>query len=197
MPRKSTVTALLPPAELRDLNEMIGSGRYTLDGLVEWLAERGYTISRSALHRHGIDVRKVAEKLQQSREVTQALVSELGESAAQGQHGRLLVEMARSIVFDMLMKIQAAEDGAVPLTPMDVAMIGKGLAELSRSLRFDQDFETKIQASKEASNPERFAIANELLRDLADFVREHHPAHVEALLEILEPFAAFVARKYG
>lgn len=144
MPRKSTVTALLPPADLRDLNEKIGSGKYTLDELVEWLAERGYTISRSALHRHGVDVRRVAEKLQQSREVTQALVSELGDAAAQGQQGRLLVEMARSIVFDLLMKIQTAEGGE-PLSTKDVANIGKGLAELGRALRFDQDFETKIR----------------------------------------------------
>lgn len=149
MPRKSTVTALLPPAELRDLNEMIGSGRYTLDGLVEWLAERGYTLSRSALHRHGVDVRKVAEKLQQSREVTQALVAELGDAAAQGKQGRLLVEMARSIVFDLLMKLQTAEGDAPALTPMDVAMLGKGLAELGRALRFDQDFETKIREQVE------------------------------------------------
>lgn len=155
MARKSSVTAMLPPADLKDLNGKIGSGKYTLDELVEWLAERGYTISRTALHRHGVNVRRVAEKLQQSREVTQALVSELGESAAQGQQGRLLVEMARSIIFDLLMKIQGAADennGDVPLTPMDVAFVGKGLAELSRSLRFDQDFETKIreQAAKEA-----------------------------------------------
>ncbi|MBE0529524.1 MAG: DUF3486 family protein [Rhodospirillales bacterium] len=149
MPRKSTVTALLPPADLRDLNEMIGSGRYTLDGLVEWLAERGFTLSRSALHRHGIDVRKVAEKLQQSREVTQALVAELGDAAAQGKQGRLLVEMARSIVFDLLMKLQTAEGDAPALTPMDVAMLGKGLAELGRALRYDQDFETKIREQVE------------------------------------------------
>ncbi len=49
----------------------------------------------------------------------------------------------------------------------------------------------------EASNPERFAVANEMLRDLAQFVREHHPDQVDALLEILEPFAAFLAKKYG
>lgn len=166
MPRKSSVTAMLPPADLRDLNAMIGSGKYTLDELVEWLAERGYTLSRSALHRHGIDVRRVAEKLQQSREVTQALVAELGDAAAQGQQGRLLVEMARSIVFDLLMKIQAAEGDDIPLTPMDVAMLGKGLAELGRALRFDQDFETKVR--EEALKKVRTEAAGKLEAAEAD-----------------------------
>jgi hypothetical protein len=157
---------MLPPQDLRELNEKIGSGKYTLDELVEWLAERGYTLSRSALHRHGIDVRRVAEKLQQSREVTAALVAELGDSAAQGKQGRLLVEMARSIVFDLLMKIQMAEGDGLPLTPMDVAFVGKGLAELGRALRLDQDFETKIaeaaeKRTKQAAVAEVDAVARE------------------------------------
>lgn len=145
MPRKSSVTAMLPPADLRDLNAMIGSGKHTLDDLVGWLSEHGYAISRSALHRHGRKVQEVAERMRQSREVTDAVMMELGDSAAQGKQGRLLVEMARTLVFDLLMKLQADDGADAKIDTKDVAFLGKGLADLGRALRLDQDFEMKVR----------------------------------------------------
>ena len=150
MPRKSTVETQLNDDDKGDLGKLIASGKWSLDGLLEWLGERGYEISRSALHRHVQKTERVAARLRESRAVTEALVAELGDAAAQGKQGRLLVEMTRSLVFDLLMKIQDAGDangGAPPLDSKDVAMLGKGLAALGRALRFDQDFETKIRES--------------------------------------------------
>lgn len=165
MPRKSTIETQLDDDDKGDLGKLIASGKWTLDGLLEWLGERGYEISRSALHRHVKKTERVAARLRESRAVTDALVAELGDAAAQGKQGRLLVEMTRSIVFDLLMKIQDATDesGAAQLDAKDVAMLGKGLAEMGRALRFDQDFETKIreQVAKEAAARTEKALARE------------------------------------
>lgn len=64
--------------------------------------------------------------------------------------------------------------------------------------RLADAFQKTISAVARAA-PElgRYAVATELLKDLAAFVREHHPDRVEALVEILEPFAVHVAKKYG
>jgi len=149
MPQQSTIKKLPTPI-IERLNFLIAENQLTLDDLTAWLDDQGHDVSRSAVGRHSKKYRGVAQKLQQSRDITSALVRELGEAAGQGEQGRLLVEMARSLVFDLLVKIQNEEMAG--LSPKDVAMLGKGLAELGRALRLDQDFETKVreQAEKEA-----------------------------------------------
>lgn len=58
---------------------------------------------------------------------------------------------------------------------------------------------TKTMAAVAKASPDmaRFAVANELLQDLAAFVRDHQPEHLQAIVDILDPFAVFVAKKYG
>ncbi len=143
MGQKSSIETELSDEDRAALNKMIVSGKWTIMGLLEWLGERDYEISRSALGRHKRKVDRVAERMRQSREVTEALTKELGDSALQGKQGRLLVEMTRGLVFDLLDKIH--DDDAEGLAPQDVMMLGKGLAELGKALRLDQDFETKIR----------------------------------------------------
>ncbi len=40
-------------------------------------------------------------------------------------------------------------------------------------------------------------VAQDVLRRLSEFVGENHPHHADAFLEILEPFAAEIARAYS
>ncbi|MEQ8346167.1 MAG: DUF3486 family protein [Sneathiellaceae bacterium] len=143
MARISKIEADLAEADLAEFRRLLATGRLTIDSLVTWLEGRGYEISRSSVGRYAQNFEQVAQKLRQSRQVTDALVAELGDAASQGKQGRLLVEMTRSLVFDMLMKLQV--EGAGGLDPKDTMMLGKGLAELGRALRYDQDFETKIR----------------------------------------------------
>ncbi|MEW5727734.1 MAG: DUF1804 family protein [Pseudomonadota bacterium] len=58
---------------------------------------------------------------------------------------------------------------------------------------------TKTMSAVAKAAPElgRFAVATELLADLASYVAEHFPEHQPALAEIFEPFGAFIAKKYG
>ena len=142
MPQKSRIETELTEAELAEFNRLLATGRLTIDALVIWLECRGYRISRSSVGRYAQSFEQVASKLRESRQVTDALVAELGDSIAQGKQGRLLVEMTRSRVFDLLMKLQDDDDG---LDPQAVMQLGKGVAELGRALRLDQDFETKVR----------------------------------------------------
>ena len=179
MPQKSLVDILLTPEDRKSFDSLIAEGRLSIDGLVDWLTERGYEISRSSVHRHSTRISAVAEQLRQSRAVTDALAKELGDSAAQGEQGRLLVEMTRSMVFEFLS--QTNEDGTMRvLDTKSFMMLGKGLAELSKAMRLDQDFEDKI-AEKVAARVkaeaveviEKAAKANQkgLTRDTAEFIK--------------------------
>lgn len=147
---KSRIETELSDDDLAEFRRLLGAGRLTIGALAAWLAGRGYEISRSAVGRYSQKFETVAAKLRQSRAVTEALVTELGDAAAQGKQGRLLVEMTRGVVFDLLTKLQTEE---VEIDTKDVQQLGKGLAELGRALRLDQDFELKVRqaALKEAA----------------------------------------------
>lgn len=158
MAAKSRIETELAESDLAEFRRLLATGRLTIDGLTLWLEGRGYEISRSAVGRYAKSFDQVAGRLRESRQITEALVAELGDAAAQGKQGRLLVEMARSVVFDLLMKLQA-EDAAVDTK--DVQQLGKGLAELGKALRYDQDFELKIReaATRETKEAAADAVA--------------------------------------
>jgi len=58
---------------------------------------------------------------------------------------------------------------------------------------------TKTMGAVAKAAPElgRFAVASELLEELARFVRGDFPQHGGAFVEVLEPFGAMLAAKWG
>lgn len=142
MATKSTIETDLNPDDLAAFKRLLAEGRLTIDALAEWLSARDYEISRSAVGRFAKKFDVVAAKMRQAREITAALEVELKDAAEQGRQGRALVELVRALVFDLMLKLNGG-DGAID--SKDVMQLGKGLAELSRALRLDQDFEAKIR----------------------------------------------------
>lgn len=57
----------------------------------------------------------------------------------------------------------------------------------------------KVMAASSKAGPKlnRLAVATDVIQKLAGFVRAHHPDAAPALAEVLEPFAAALARIYG
>lgn len=142
MPRRSRVETDLPKDVRIWLERALADGNFSgYEQLSAALAEKGFSISKSALHRHGQKMEATQRLLRDARMVTESLAAELGDAAIQGKQGRVLVETTRALVTQMLEKL-AGGDGT--MTPKDAMMLGKALAELGRALRFDQDFETKI-----------------------------------------------------
>lgn len=168
MAPKPKIETELGEKDLAEFRRLLATGRLTIDGLTLWLEGRGYQISRSAVGRYAQNFDEVAAKLRQSRHVTEALVAELGDAAAQGKQGRLLVEMARSLVFDLMMKLQTAEGDGAPIDTKDVQQLGKGLAELAKALRYDQDFEIKVREEvRRQEQAKAMAAAEKALGDEA------------------------------
>jgi len=142
MARRSSLEDL--PQELLDeVNSLVGERGWTIDQVVEYLREAGYPRSRSAVGRHSKRVRELGERLRQSREITEALVKEMGPAAQEGQQGRLLAQMLRTLVHDHLEQ-QLQEGGSTP-DPEQFAYLARTLKEISQATRHDQDFEQKIR----------------------------------------------------
>lgn len=59
---------------------------------------------------------------------------------------------------------------------------------------FSKTMKSAGQASPELS---KLAVANDIIQLLGDFLQKRYPQHINAFLEILEPFGEEVSRNYG
>lgn len=142
MGRKSSLRRL-PPEILQEVNRLLSEGRATLAEILEHLRGMGVeTVSLSALGRQKQRIDKVAAKLRQSREMTEALVREIGPSVVEGQQGRLLVQTLRDLVFDHL--VTRVEEGDVD-DPKALMALARTLKDMAQANRLDQDFEAKVR----------------------------------------------------
>lgn len=100
--------------------------------------------------------------------------------------------VAQLVLTDFLVLHQATVaslTAAADLPPLDRA---EALSRLA-----DAFTKTMSAVAKAAPDLGRYAVASEMLADLAKFVQERFPQHAAGLVEVLEPFAGFLADKYG
>lgn len=152
MARKSSIKTL-PPEILAEINELLTEEKATIDEIVAHLDYLRHPRSRSAVGRYKQQIDKVAEKLRRSREISQALVKEIGPAVAEGKTGRLLVEVLQSIVFDHLMHKAESDTPGTDMESQDFFFLAKALKEMAAAHKIDVDRELKIREefAKEAA----------------------------------------------
>jgi hypothetical protein len=105
------------------------------------LAERGHKpLSRSALSRYACHVEETGSRLREAREAAKALVGKLGETA-DSDLGRLLAEMVKTQVFDVL--IDADDEDRKDLGRLKSLSII--LEKVAKASRLDTDREMKMR----------------------------------------------------
>ena len=179
MPRRSSVDSL--PQEILDrVLAMLGDGGWTLDEVVEYLDKAGHPRSRSALHRKQQTIAQVSEKLKKSRDITKALVEEMGPNAVEGQTGRLLVEITQSLVFKHLTdqldaeETEGEEKPEAP-EPIDLMRLARTIKELTQAQKLNAERELKIRqetAAQAADVAEDAAVEAGLTAERAREIRE-------------------------
>ena len=100
--------------------------------------------------------------------------------------------IAQLILDDYLVLHQATIEsvkGADNISPIDKAEIMSRMA--------DAFTKTMSAVSKASPQLNRLGIATDVLQRLSRYTAEVHPHQVEALLEVLEPFAAELSRDYA
>lgn len=121
--------------------------------------------SKLAAHVDGLD--KLAERLQRSRAVAEALVRKLGD-APESRQTRLNIELMHSVITDLFLKAEdASEDGApVTFDAETVHDLAKALDHLTRAQERDQAATLKLRdevakLTKAASAKAAEAVARE------------------------------------
>jgi len=134
MPRRARIETDLPEEIRQWLGRELAEGNFAgYERLAALLAERGYTISKSAIHRYGA---KLERKLAAIKSATEA-AKLMADAAPDDQDARsgALTSMIQVELFETLVNLQEAADAAtdpVERTKM-LSVAAKNIATLTRS----------------------------------------------------------------
>lgn len=150
MGRPSTIARL--PQDLREaleawLRDPATTQTEAVRMLNGFLAERGLRpVSKSAVNRYSLSMDKVGERLRQSRAMAEAWVARLGSEPG-GKVGQLVVEMLRTMVFEVSLKLQEAELDmeSIPGVARQMRELSLTIERLERASRINEQRETEVR----------------------------------------------------
>lgn len=130
-------------------------------------------VSRMAVNRYDLSMREVGARIQQAREISEVWIARLG-SAPGGRTGHLITEMIRTMVFEIVQKLQEGElDGdSMPDVIEQLKSLALTAARVERAAATSvkRERELKIQAAEELAERTRKeggAVTPERLREIA------------------------------
>ena len=128
-------------------------------------------LSKSAVNRYAVRMDRVGQKLRQAREVSKMWIGRLG-AEPQGEVGKLLNEMVRTLAFDLVSEMA---DGDAPIEPRMIKDLAVGIERLEKaaSENVKREEEIRQKALEEAAaRAGEAARAQGLGDDQARFWRE-------------------------
>ena len=152
MPRRSTALDL--PIEVRQELEkrLMASAFSDYEGLSAWLAEQGYELSRSAVHRYGQSFEERVGALKLATEQARVLVESSPDD--EGAMGEALMRLAQERMFSLLVEMQVDPE------TVDITKLVRSISELSRSHVGLKQYQAKVR--------ERIAAARETMEKAAE-----------------------------
>ena len=140
MGRKSTIK-MLPRAVQAEISNLHRAG-YTNQQITQHLRELGgNTVSKSAVQRWAKDLNRVGKRLNETRQVAEGLVANLGEDG-EGKLPRLNIEMLHEVLLRMLV---GKEGKPVEFDPKEAMMLANMLQNLARASKADAETHARIR----------------------------------------------------
>lgn len=157
MGRKSTIEQM-PADILEQLQALLRDPRVSqfeaTAEINQILAANGeQTVSKSAVNRYSQKLDKVGKRLQDSREMAKVWIGKLG-AAPQGEVGKLLNEIIRTLAFETTMNMAEDEE---PVSPKMLAQLALAVQRLedsaTKNLKRDEEIkkQARAQAAEEAA----------------------------------------------
>jgi hypothetical protein len=124
MPQRSKVFAL-PEGIKRELDKRLVNGGFSnYEALSTWLAENGYGISKSSLHRYGTEFEQRLVALKIATEQARAVVEAAGDE--EGNMNEALIRLIQQESFNVLVKLNEEDKNAIlPKLGIMVAKLSK------------------------------------------------------------------------
>ncbi|MEW5790021.1 MAG: phage protein Gp27 family protein [Pseudomonadota bacterium] len=149
MPRRSKIDGLPPhlKAELEQLLADRTHGGY--EALAAWLAEHGYAISKSAIHRYDQRVQAVMSRIKASTEAARLLAQAAPDEA--DEHSAAVLRMVQSALFDAMARVTEAAEEADPERQVKVlSAAARAIAEASRASIGQKKWAEEVRAKLDA-----------------------------------------------
>ena len=160
MPRPSSIELL--PAEVREaLHGWLRDPAITkteaterLHALLDEIGHPELKPSRHAVNRYDLKMRKVGERLRQSRQVAEMWIAKLG-AAPQGQVGHLVNEILRTLAFDLSITMQRGD-----IDPEEAPAVAKMLRDMAVAMeKLEKAASENVKRTEEIRRQEREAAA--------------------------------------
>lgn len=146
MPSRSSISKL--PADVRNwLERALTEGNFSgYADLEDLMREKGFSISKSAIHRHGQKIERRMAAIKASTEAAKLIVEAAGDD--QDARSESIIALVQTEMFDSIIAIQEADDeelnAADRLGLMSKA--AKNIATLTRASIVQKQFKTTVQA---------------------------------------------------
>lgn len=175
MKRPSTITTL-PEDILSRLQELLRDPRVTQLAATRkineiLIAEGQPPVSKSAVNRYSMRMDNFGKKFRESREITKMWLEKFG-SHPEGEVGKLLNEMVRTLAFDLTLEMA---DGETPVEPKMLKELSIAIRNLERASSENVKREAEIRKrvlAEAADTVEETAKQQGLSADQAAFWRE-------------------------
>ncbi len=150
MGQRSKITAL-PKAVREWLDTTLAEknfGRY--QQLEAELAERGYSIGKSSIHRYGAVLEKRLSAIKASTEAAKLIAAQAPDDA--DQRSAAVISLVQTEIFDTLVKLQEADEADDPVQRVKLlSAAAKNIATLSRASVNQKRHELEIRGKAEAA----------------------------------------------
>lgn len=143
MPRRSKVIDL--PIEVRqELERRLMANAFSdYEALSAWLADQGFEVSRSAVHRYGQSFEERVGALRLATEQARVLVEASPDD--EGAMGEALMRLAQERMFSLLVEMEVDPE------KVDITKLVRSISELSRSHVGLKQYQAKVRASVDAA----------------------------------------------
>ena len=146
MPSRSSISKL-PPDVRTWLEHALAEGNFSgYADLEDLMREKGFAISKSAIHRHGQKIERRMAAIKASTEAAKLIVEAAGDD--QDARSESIIALVQTEMFDSIIAIQEADDEE--LSPADklgmMSKAAKNIATLTRASIVQKQFKTVVQA---------------------------------------------------
>ncbi|WP_066667367.1 MULTISPECIES: phage protein Gp27 family protein [unclassified Sphingomonas] len=179
MARKQTPSSIdRLPRELRELiGELRRDGR-TIDEILEKLRELDANVSRSALGRHVKSLGEIAERMQRSRQMAEALVNKFGDQP-DNKLARINLELMHTVVMETITAAEVdpetGEARSITFSPEQAMFLARAMQSLASAEKANDDRITKARDRERKEAAEKAGAAAKskgLSADTVDFIRQ-------------------------
>lgn len=141
---------LLPDDVRRELEQRLIRGGFAgYHALSAWLAERGFEIGKTALHKHGQRLKRRLEAIRASTQAAQMLAEAAPDDAA--TLSSAVLALVQTEMFELLVNLQEADDADDPAARVKLlGAAAHAMADLARASLKQKEWAAGIKAKLDA-----------------------------------------------